>query len=62
MTYNDYRWPALEVIEGNVSGTGVDHMFCPSCKREYYVTYKIDAITRIDSDTGEMMKDGEREQ
>ena len=45
--------PMLEIIESNVHGNGFDHMFCPTCKREYYVIYKIDKIERLDLDTGE---------
>jgi hypothetical protein len=50
------RSPALELIESNVSGSGVDTMFCPTCHREYYVHYKIAKIERMDPDTGEVMK------
>ena len=52
---NHDRSPALESIESNVSGSGVDIMYCPSCEREYYVSYKIDKIQRMDPDTGEVM-------
>jgi len=53
---NRDRKPPLDMIESNVSGTGIDHMVCNVCRREYYVSYKIDKITRIDPDTAEPME------
>ena len=49
------RKVVLKTIEANYSGTGVDIMMCPVCKREYEVSYRVDTITRIHPDTGEPM-------
>jgi len=38
----------LEMAERNYSGTGVDLMTCPSCKKDFFVTYKIDRITEVE--------------
>lgn len=43
----------LKTIEYNYSGTGVDIAGCPSCKREYVISYKVDKVVRIDPNTME---------
>jgi len=53
---NHDRRPVLDMIENNVSGSGVDMMVCGSCEREYYVSYKIDKIERMDPNTGKVIE------
>jgi len=38
----------LQMAESNYSGTGADLMTCPSCKKDFFVTYKIDRITEVE--------------
>jgi hypothetical protein len=37
----------LQMAESNYSGTGADLMTCPSCKKDFFVTFRIDAITEV---------------
>lgn len=33
--------------EDNYSGTGVDVYYCSLCKKEFFVSYKVDEITQV---------------
>ena len=38
----------LELVRDNYSGTGVDIARCPTCKRLFQISYKVDEIMEID--------------
>lgn len=42
------RGHQLTELERNYSGCGVDHYKCENCGSLFSVSYKIDAITKID--------------
>lgn len=37
----------LEISEENYSGTGSDMAHCPKCKSVFWISYKVDQITKI---------------
>jgi len=38
--------PWLQLRERSYSGTGVDHAACPECGHAFFVSYKVDDVTR----------------
>ena len=47
--------PPLDLVRENYSGCGVDFAQCPTCRRVYQVSYKVDKILDV---TDEMAKLG----
>ena len=38
----------LELIVKNYSGTGVDIVQCEKCRKQFYVTYKLDTLKEVE--------------
>lgn len=37
----------LDITTNNYSGTGSDMAYCPECKNDFIISYKVDEITKI---------------
>jgi hypothetical protein len=37
----------LQITEHNYSGTGADMAHCPKCDSNFWISYKVDEITKI---------------
>ncbi|RTK97280.1 MAG: hypothetical protein EKK64_01750 [Neisseriaceae bacterium] len=57
---NGTRQHLLQCCEKNYSGTGEDHAECPECGHAFFISYKVDSVTRCPDFDGESRE--EREQ